>query len=177
MNIDSHAAHALFRPAFGIDQFCAICYRDVIEILLRIAEFCILLTCVIRFSLQLHFIESYLRESNPEFDHLNEEDQMKMKEKMYVEVNRYGHCQHSVTYCVNTVKSGQYSKTGTERFVFERRFSLASHFFWGLWSLIQARLSTIKFGYLVSKTFCFIFCPMQKTEAIDVALNSAEKPK
>lgn len=64
---------------------------------------------------QLHFIESYLRESNPEFDHLNEEDQMKMKEKMYVEVNR---------------------------------FSLASHFFWGLWSLIQARLSTIKFGYL-----------------------------
>ncbi|XP_075898977.1 choline kinase alpha isoform X1 [Nelusetta ayraudi] len=64
---------------------------------------------------QLHFIESYLRESNPEFDNLNDEDQMKMKEKMYVEVNR---------------------------------FSLASHFFWGLWSLIQARLSTIKFGYL-----------------------------
>ena len=30
------------------------------------------------------------------------------------------------------------------------RFSLASHFFWGLWSIIQARLSTIKFGYLVS---------------------------
>ncbi|XP_037308561.2 choline kinase alpha isoform X1 [Pungitius pungitius] len=28
------------------------------------------------------------------------------------------------------------------------RFSLASHFFWGLWSIIQARLSTIKFGYL-----------------------------
>nr|XP_040019425.1 choline kinase alpha [Gasterosteus aculeatus aculeatus] len=28
------------------------------------------------------------------------------------------------------------------------RFSLASHFFWGLWSTIQARLSTIKFGYL-----------------------------
>lgn len=130
---------------------------------------------------------------------------MKMKEKMYMEVNRYGHCQHSVTYCVNTVKSGQHSKTGTEPFVFEHRFSLASHFFWGLWSLIQARLSTIKFGYLVSTTFCFIFCPMQKTRGlvarrarikmlylmcksqkrlrlwvffpIDVALNSAEKPK
>lgn len=91
---------------------------------------------------------------------------MKMKEKMYVEVNRYGHCQHSVTYCVNTVKSGQHSKTGTEHFVFEHRFSLASHFFWGLWSLIQARLSTIKFGYLVSETFCFIFCPMQKTRGL-----------
>lgn len=32
------------------------------------------------------------------------------------------------------------------------RFALASHFFWGLWSIIQARLSTIEFGYLVS--FC-----------------------
>nr|XP_046249837.1 choline kinase alpha isoform X2 [Scatophagus argus] len=64
---------------------------------------------------QLHFIESYLRESDPGFDNLSVEDQMKMKEELYVEVNR---------------------------------FSLASHFFWGLWSIIQARLSTIKFGYL-----------------------------
>ncbi|XP_023267181.1 choline kinase alpha-like isoform X2 [Seriola lalandi dorsalis] len=64
---------------------------------------------------QLHFIESYLRESDRGFDNLSEEDQMKLKEEMYIEVNR---------------------------------FSLASHFFWGLWSIIQARLSTIKFGYL-----------------------------
>ncbi|XP_044050241.1 choline kinase alpha isoform X2 [Siniperca chuatsi] len=64
---------------------------------------------------QLHFIESYLRESDQGFDNLSEEDQMKVKEELYVEVNR---------------------------------FSLASHFFWGLWSIIQARLSTIKFGYL-----------------------------
>uniref|UniRef100_A0A8C4GLK5 Ethanolamine kinase n=1 Tax=Dicentrarchus labrax TaxID=13489 RepID=A0A8C4GLK5_DICLA len=64
---------------------------------------------------QLHFIDSYLRESDPGFDNLSEEDQMKVKEGLYVEVNR---------------------------------FSLASHFFWGLWSIIQARLSTIKFGYL-----------------------------
>lgn len=28
------------------------------------------------------------------------------------------------------------------------RFSLASHVFWGLWSIIQARLSTIQFAYL-----------------------------
>uniref|UniRef100_A0A3Q3XHB6 Ethanolamine kinase n=1 Tax=Mola mola TaxID=94237 RepID=A0A3Q3XHB6_MOLML len=64
---------------------------------------------------QLHFIERYLRESDPGFDILSEEDQMKVKEGLYIEVNR---------------------------------FSLASHLFWGLWSIIQARLSTIKFGYL-----------------------------
>lgn len=45
--------------------------------------------------------------------------------------------------------------------MFENRFSLASHFFWGLWSIIQARLSTIEFGYLVSfgNTFLTsVFC-------------------
>ncbi|XP_041267575.1 choline/ethanolamine kinase-like, partial [Onychostruthus taczanowskii] len=30
------------------------------------------------------------------------------------------------------------------------RFALASHFFWGLWSVVQAKISTIRFGYLVS---------------------------
>ncbi|XP_029908615.1 choline kinase alpha isoform X2 [Myripristis murdjan] len=64
---------------------------------------------------QLHFIESYLRESERGFDSLSDDDQMKLKEELYVEVNR---------------------------------FSLASHFFWGLWSIIQARISTIEFGYL-----------------------------
>nr|XP_061813091.1 choline kinase alpha-like [Nerophis lumbriciformis] len=64
---------------------------------------------------QLHFIENYLRASDQGFDKLSQEDQTKMKEELYIEVNR---------------------------------FSLASHFFWGLWSIIQARLSTIKFGYL-----------------------------
>ncbi|KAM4783142.1 choline/ethanolamine kinase isoform 2-T2 [Cyanocitta cristata] len=28
------------------------------------------------------------------------------------------------------------------------RFALASHFFWGLWSIVQAKISTIPFGYL-----------------------------
>ncbi|XP_021410750.1 choline kinase alpha isoform X2 [Lonchura striata] len=28
------------------------------------------------------------------------------------------------------------------------RFALASHFFWGLWSIIQAKISSIEFGYL-----------------------------
>nr|XP_045015429.1 choline kinase alpha-like [Jaculus jaculus] len=28
------------------------------------------------------------------------------------------------------------------------RFALASHFFWGLWSIVQAKISSIKFGYM-----------------------------
>ncbi|XP_062990530.1 choline/ethanolamine kinase [Elgaria multicarinata webbii] len=28
------------------------------------------------------------------------------------------------------------------------RFTMASHFFWGLWSIVQAKISTIEFGYL-----------------------------
>lgn len=29
------------------------------------------------------------------------------------------------------------------------RFALASHFFWGLWSIVQAKISSIEFGYMV----------------------------
>ncbi|CAH2273679.1 choline ethanolamine kinase [Pelobates cultripes] len=37
----------------------------------------------------------------------------------------------------------------TEAMVLEvNRFALASHFFWGLWSILQAKISTIEFGYL-----------------------------
>ncbi|XP_047678263.1 choline kinase alpha isoform X2 [Tachysurus fulvidraco] len=64
---------------------------------------------------QMQFFQSYLSEYDPELAKLSEEDQLKMKEDMLVEVNR---------------------------------FALASHFFWGLWSIIQARLSTIEFGYM-----------------------------
>ncbi|XP_018559641.1 choline kinase alpha isoform X2 [Lates calcarifer] len=40
------------------------------------------------------------------------------------------------------------TKQKQELYIEVNRFALASHFFWGLWSIIQARLSTIKFGYL-----------------------------
>ncbi|KAF4071989.1 hypothetical protein AMELA_G00269210 [Ameiurus melas] len=44
------------------------------------------------------------------------------------------------------VREGQ---SEMERMIVEaNRFSLASHFFWGLWSIIQARISTIEFGYM-----------------------------
>uniref|UniRef100_A0A8C7DII5 Ethanolamine kinase n=1 Tax=Oncorhynchus kisutch TaxID=8019 RepID=A0A8C7DII5_ONCKI len=64
---------------------------------------------------QLHFIGSYLSETDQGFQNLSTEDQIKLKEELFVEVNR---------------------------------FALASHFFWGLWSMIQARISTIEFGYM-----------------------------
>ncbi|XP_063053299.1 choline/ethanolamine kinase isoform X2 [Engraulis encrasicolus] len=35
-----------------------------------------------------------------------------------------------------------------ELMVEANRYALASHFFWGLWSIIQARISTIEFGYM-----------------------------
>jgi hypothetical protein len=34
-------------------------------------------------------------------------------------------------------------------------FALASHFMWALWSTIQAQISSIKFGYLVSIVIIF----------------------
>ncbi|XP_042631190.1 choline kinase alpha isoform X1 [Cyprinus carpio] len=66
-------------------------------------------------SQQMHFFQCYLLESHAGFENLSEEDQLKLKEDMLVEVNR---------------------------------FALASHFFWGLWSIIQAKISTIEFGYM-----------------------------
>uniref|UniRef100_A0A8C5PEW2 ethanolamine kinase n=1 Tax=Leptobrachium leishanense TaxID=445787 RepID=A0A8C5PEW2_9ANUR len=39
------------------------------------------------------------------------------------------------------------------------RFALASHFFWGLWSILQAKISTIEFGYLVRFSLVSQTCP------------------
>lgn len=33
------------------------------------------------------------------------------------------------------------------------RFALASHFLWGLWSIIQAKISKIEFGYMVRSMY------------------------
>lgn len=35
-----------------------------------------------------------------------------------------------------------------EMLVEVNRFALASHFFWGLWSIVQAKISSIEFGYM-----------------------------
>ena len=36
------------------------------------------------------------------------------------------------------------------------RFALASHFFWGLWSIVQAKISSIEFGYMVCAAAGFL---------------------
>ncbi|MGH0148717.1 UNVERIFIED_CONTAM: hypothetical protein FKN15_013961 [Acipenser sinensis] len=40
------------------------------------------------------------------------------------------------------------AKIEEEMIIETNRFALASHFLWGLWSIIQAKLSTIEFGYM-----------------------------
>uniref|UniRef100_A0A8C5R599 Ethanolamine kinase n=1 Tax=Leptobrachium leishanense TaxID=445787 RepID=A0A8C5R599_9ANUR len=40
------------------------------------------------------------------------------------------------------------SKIVNEMLTEANRFALASHFFWGLWSIIQAKISSIEFGYM-----------------------------
>ncbi|XP_061465961.1 choline kinase alpha isoform X3 [Rhineura floridana] len=40
------------------------------------------------------------------------------------------------------------SKIEEEMLIEVNRFALASHFFWGLWSIIQAKISSIEFGYM-----------------------------
>lgn len=37
------------------------------------------------------------------------------------------------------------------------RFALASHFFWALWSIVQAKISSIEFGYMVCLGGVFLF--------------------
>uniref|UniRef100_A0A2R9BJN2 Ethanolamine kinase n=1 Tax=Pan paniscus TaxID=9597 RepID=A0A2R9BJN2_PANPA len=37
------------------------------------------------------------------------------------------------------------------------RFALASHFLWGLWSIVQAKISSIEFGYMVCFSSVFFF--------------------
>lgn len=39
------------------------------------------------------------------------------------------------------------------------RFALASHFFWGLWSIVQAKISSIEFGYMVRLGGSFSLLP------------------
>jgi len=42
-----------------------------------------------------------------------------------------------------------------EAILFEANaFALASHFLWGLWAIVQSRISTIKFAYLVCTSCC-----------------------
>ncbi|XP_034018837.1 ethanolamine kinase 1 [Thalassophryne amazonica] len=50
------------------------------------------------------------------------------------------------------------------------RFALASHFFWGLWALIQAKVSTIEFDFLGYAVLRFDQYFKMKAEAADLKL-------
>ncbi|XP_075401379.1 choline kinase alpha isoform X2 [Tenrec ecaudatus] len=47
-----------------------------------------------------------------------------------------------------TVNSEEKSAIEEAMLLEVNRFALASHFFWGLWSIIQAKISSIEFGYM-----------------------------
>lgn len=54
-------------------------------------------------------------------------------------------------YLQSNGRDGQASDHDLEHMMLEANtFALASHFMWALWSTIQAQISSIKFGYLVS---------------------------
>lgn len=59
------------------------------------------------------------------------------------------HFFHSYLLESNPELSEEDRRVQEEAMVIEvNRFALASHFFWGLWSILQAKISTIEFGYL-----------------------------
>jgi hypothetical protein len=59
-------------------------------------------------------------------------------------------------YLQSNGRDGQASDHDLEHMMLEANtFALASHFMWALWSTIQAQISSIKFGYLVSVVIIF----------------------
>ncbi|KAM9683745.1 choline/ethanolamine kinase isoform 1-T1 [Dama dama] len=60
-----------------------------------------------------------------------------------------------------TVSQEEQRKLEADLLVEANRYALASHFFWGLWSILQASMSTIEFGYLVSNPgVCAVSVPV-----------------
>ncbi|XP_052568183.1 choline kinase alpha isoform X1 [Peromyscus californicus insignis] len=47
-----------------------------------------------------------------------------------------------------SLSSEEQSATKEDMLVEVNRFALASHFLWGLWSIVQAKISSIEFGYM-----------------------------
>ncbi|XP_057597583.1 choline/ethanolamine kinase isoform X2 [Hippopotamus amphibius kiboko] len=61
-----------------------------------------------------------------------------------------------------TVSQEEQKKLEADLLVEANRYALASHFFWGLWSILQASMSTIEFGYLEYAQSRFQFYFQQK---------------
>ncbi|KAM9072611.1 choline/ethanolamine kinase isoform 1-T1 [Megaptera novaeangliae] len=61
-----------------------------------------------------------------------------------------------------TVSREEQRKLEADLLAEANRYALASHFFWGLWSILQASMSTIEFGYLEYAQSRFQFYFQQK---------------
>uniref|UniRef100_A0A667G3W5 ethanolamine kinase n=1 Tax=Lynx canadensis TaxID=61383 RepID=A0A667G3W5_LYNCA len=61
-----------------------------------------------------------------------------------------------------TISQEEQRKQEEDLLVEANRYALASHFFWGLWSILQASMSTIEFGYLEYAQSRFQFYFQQK---------------
>ncbi|XP_045323168.1 choline/ethanolamine kinase isoform X1 [Leopardus geoffroyi] len=61
-----------------------------------------------------------------------------------------------------TISQEEQRKLEEDLLVEANRYALASHFFWGLWSVLQASMSTIEFGYLEYAQSRFQFYFQQK---------------
>ncbi|XP_073940886.1 choline/ethanolamine kinase isoform X2 [Castor canadensis] len=75
---------------------------------------------------------------------------------------------HFIRHYLAEVKKGEtlsleeQRKAEEDLLVEVNRYALASHFFWGLWSILQASMSTIEFGYLEYAQSRFQFYFQQK---------------
>ncbi|XP_040847758.1 choline/ethanolamine kinase [Ochotona curzoniae] len=63
-----------------------------------------------------------------------------------------------------TLPQAEQSKLEEDLLIEVNRYALASHFFWGLWSTLQASMSTIEFGYLEYAQSRFQFYFQQKSQ-------------
>ncbi|XP_034499808.1 choline/ethanolamine kinase isoform X1 [Ailuropoda melanoleuca] len=63
-----------------------------------------------------------------------------------------------------TISQEEQRKLEEDLLIEANRYALASHFFWGLWSILQASMSTIEFGYLEYAQSRFQFYFQQKAQ-------------
>ncbi|XP_012504231.1 PREDICTED: choline/ethanolamine kinase isoform X1 [Propithecus coquereli] len=77
---------------------------------------------------------------------------------------------HFIRHYLAEVKKGETLSQEEQRRLEEdllvevNRYALASHFFWGLWSILQASMSTIEFGYMEYAQSRFQFYFQQKRQ-------------
>eukprot|EP00112_Aurelia_sp_Birch-Aquarium-sp1_P006926 Seg1756.12 transcript_id=Seg1756.12/GoldUCD/mRNA.D3Y31 product="Choline/ethanolamine kinase" protein_id=Seg1756.12/GoldUCD/D3Y31 len=98
------------------------------------------------FDLGNHFCEwmyDYSNEESPKFFTREEDYPTRSQQVLFVK-------QYLITYNkIKGISLGEPTEAEIEQLVTEgNRFALASHLLWGFWSVVQARVSKIDFGYL-----------------------------